>query len=185
MSELARLAFIKHINDTIQGHICMTPEEASVLAEVVSVDGDHLEIGTMWGGSAFLAALAKMQQGAKGKVVVIDPFCDSDGAHGQPSADIFWSNAEKLGVTEYLELVEEYSHPWPLKDRHFATALIDGNHNAPWPQRDWDNVSKCADVVLIHDYCHRESAVFALVESILDSNEWYALKVERMVVFEK
>jgi hypothetical protein len=176
------MSSFEYVNDLIQGHICMTKEEAEVLAKKVCVDGDHLEIGTMWGGSAILAALVKQDYGFEGKVVVIDPFCDSDGAHGHPNADIFWSNAEKLGVKDRMELIQEYSHPWPLKDRKFATALIDGNHNDPWPERDWNNVKECADVVLIHDYCHRESAVFALVESI----EWPRVgEVERLVVFEK
>ena len=73
-----------YINASIQGHICMTPEEAAVLAEVVNVDGDHLEIGTMWGGTAIIAALVKKNNGFKGQVIVIDPFFDCDPPHGQP-----------------------------------------------------------------------------------------------------
>lgn len=176
-----------NINKQIRGHFCMTPGEAVALASVIydAGDGDHLEIGTMWGASAILAALTKKEYGLKGNVVVVDPFCDADaGGHGQPDAKIFWANMEIMGVEDRIELIEKHSAPWPVGNRKFASALIDGDHQGEWPKTDWNNVRQHAKIVIFHDYLKEEErTVFQLVNRIKEEIPVY-LHGERIVAFE-
>lgn len=177
----------KRINAGIDGRVCMYPMElAGLLYAIHSAgDGDHLEIGTMWGATAIAAALLKEEYGLEGKVVVVDPFSDMDAeSMRKPSADTFWANAERFKVQHRLELVQKYSAPWPLDDHFFASALIDGDHRAPWPLTDWENVKEHAGVVIFHDYIEREAAVFETVTRVMNDPAWDVLIVaERTAAF--
>lgn len=108
--------------------------------------GDHLEIGTLFGGSAIMSAFVK-----QGKVVCVDPL---DGYYEKGKLDpitnlpvtrkAFEQNVAHFKVGERIELVQKSSNPWPtvLEGREFTTAFIDGDHNGTGPLSDWLNVSK-------------------------------------------
>ncbi len=150
----------------------MSPEELDLLGRTVAAPGDHCEIGSLWGGTAIAAARAK----ATGKIVCIDPFTDSDAGwknNPKPSPDVFWENIDQAGLRDRVELHVGVSAPWPFpQSRKFATVLIDGNHNAPWPETDWESARCVTDVILLHDVNWHEPAVARLDARVQADPGW-------------
>ena len=113
-------------------------------------DGDHVDIGALYGASAITVALVKKRLGLKGDIYCIDPY-DAEtrnknvrgtGLSSPVSAtpEELLKNAEFFGVE--LKLIQKPSHPWPeeLKDNVFATAYIDGDHGGEAPTNDFLNL---------------------------------------------
>lgn len=113
-------------------------------------DGDHVDIGALYGASAITVALVKKRLGLKGDVYCIDPY-DAETrdrkVHGtglsspvSATAEELLKNAEFFEVK--LKLIQKLSHPWPeeLKDNVFATAYIDGDHGGEGPMNDFLNL---------------------------------------------
>lgn len=181
------------INSVMTGHICMHEPEAELLAQVIQYagDGDHLEIGSMWGGSALLAAKVKCISGLSGKVVCVDPLTDFDCSPGypggKPEKHIIEENFKRLCLSNRLEFHKTYSSPWPFsRKRYFSSALIDGNHFAPWPGIDWQNVSQHAEIVIFHDYYPHEPEVTRVVNLALADPRWRKFDQEgSLVVLER
>jgi len=116
-------------------------------------DGNHVDIGSLFGASAIAAALMKKHLGHTGKVYCIDPYDDEDrNKHVAASndltesgllcgsAEVLMKNAKKFDVE--LILIEKISHPWPseLEAVTFATAYIDGDHMGDAPWNDFENL---------------------------------------------
>ncbi len=149
----------------------MSPAELELLTTTVAgEDGDHLEIGSMWGGTAIAAANATPNM----LVVCVDPFTDADSeVKERPSEDKFLENVLEAGVADRVELHVCKSAPWPLYPRRrFGTVLIDGDHTAPWPETDWESARCVTDVILVHDVNEHEPAVAQLHRRVMDEGEW-------------
>lgn len=156
------------------GRACVSDEELALIQRTVIAagHGDHLEIGSMWGGTAIAAAKAKAAARLKGKVVCVDSFIGSDGEWGTANPDVFWQNIDETGVRDRVELHVCSSDPWPFPaDQRFVSALIDGDHSAPWPERDWGNVSKVCPLILVHDV-YRDPACTHLHGLIVEDPGW-------------
>ena len=157
----------------IHGRVCMSEDEIDLLARTVAIEGDHCEIGSLWGGTAIIAASAKEQADVNGRVACIDPFYDGDaGIGGKPNERIFWENINDAGFGDMVELKVCESAPFPYHDRRFSTVLIDGNHNAPWPETDWESARCVTDVILVHDVNWHEPAVARLHARVESEGEW-------------
>ena len=62
-----------HISKNITGRIALISRlEAKVLERYTAREGDHVEIGCLWGATAILAALAKKEAKVEGHVYTID-----------------------------------------------------------------------------------------------------------------
>lgn len=172
------MTILDEINKTINGHVCMSEKEAEFLAECIKLagNGDHLEIGSMWGGSAILAAIVKKRNKVDGKVVCIDPFRDLDWSPGyptkKPNVDIFWSNMRAMGVDDMVEHIAAYSNPWPLGNRKFASIFVDGDHAENWPVIDWHNSKNHTDLIIYHDLTPYEKDVMRAVAIIRADSRW-------------
>lgn len=110
--------------------------------------GDHIEIGTLFGASAIMAALVKEEFGHAGKVYCVDPFLprqagmkyqESDERiknNKEATLEIVLENFEKFKVSDRMVVVPQPSYPWPedLKDHEFVSGFIDGDHSngMPW-----------------------------------------------------
>ena len=133
--------------------------------------GDHVEIGTRHGRSA--AAVAAYRR--NGIVVCIDPMQDLE-VEGTPRkyndnhSDRLFANMRRLGLK--IELVQAYSTPWPLPAfRRFTTALMDGDHMAPQPLKDWEALSLVVDNIVLVDDIDQEG-VWPAVEAIVAHEDW-------------
>ena len=114
----------------------------------------YLEIGTLWGGTAIIAALA----GAK-KVITIDSMDGIRWREPDPfypdelvTKERILRNFYEFGVEDIIELVHAKSYPFPLKNIYPDITLIDGGHDGEVLQ-DWESVKDITKkVILIHDY---------------------------------
>lgn len=146
------------------GRMALEHDNAIIVARYAARDGDHLEIGTLHGGSAILVALTKQLLGFSGKVVCIDPLDGyykntMRGMNYDPitqvpvSLSTLQENVKRLGVTDRIEIIQARSIPWPIRDREFETAYIDGNHWDGVPMLDWLNVRKVTRQYVAFDNC--------------------------------
>lgn len=144
-----------YVTGSITGRIGMLHSESELLARTVAGSKTHLEFGTMWGGTAILAALA----GAK-RVYSIDVMSGGWWDVGQdpkvnaplgPKAVI--DNIAGLKLQDRVTLVIGLSAPFPLAGLEFDSVLIDGGHTFEVVQADWNNVQAVTkDYIIFHDY---------------------------------
>ena len=153
---------IQHVKRHMLGRMADEQNNTALMAETALCDGDHLEIGTLHGGSAIVVALAKREAGYSGRVVCIDPLDGyypgtvhhkrRDPISGVPvSFETIEENMRRFGVD--LEVIPAYSIPFPLPDRRFATAYIDGDHWNEAPTLDFFNVAQVTDRFITFDNC--------------------------------
>lgn len=143
----------EHVSYFMIGRIAMQPREAELVEKYASQCSSWLEIGTLWGGSAILAALTRPDI----QVTCIDPmhgyYGDKDMADSQkrtPSVAALQDNLHRFGVSERVTLLEQSSDPFPEVEADGI--LVDGAH-------DYDSVlhdvqAACAHArkwILCHD----------------------------------
>lgn len=148
------------------GRLGMTIPESELLAK--HVGKTHLEIGTLWGGSAIFAALT----GAS-RVFSIDHMHGGWWADGQdpkvnpplgPAAVI--DNLYRFELAHRVTLVVAPSNPFPLTGLKFDTALIDGDHLLAGVAADWENVKAVTkDAIMFHDCSDAYPGVMAFLKS--------------------
>ena len=113
-----------------------------------------MEIGTLWGGTAIIAALA----GAK-KVITIDSMDGIRWNKPDPyypdeivTKERILSNFHAFGVEDRIELIHAKSYPFPLKNIYPDITLIDGDHGKD-VLFDWESVKGITKrLILVHDY---------------------------------
>lgn len=149
-------------------------------------DGDHIDIGSLYGASAIAAALMKKELGHKGKIYCIDPYDDTereakvyrtaaitdDQLCGSPEE--LMENAEHFDVE--LEFIRKPSHPWPeeLKDNTFVTAYIDGDHLGDGPWNDFENLrGRVTDYIGCDNYEEEYADVVHAMWKAMDTEDWF------------
>ncbi len=168
-------ALVEQIQREIRGRIAHEQHNCNYLAWAIAQagDGDHLEIGTLFGGTAILAALIKQELGYQGDIWCVDPLdgyyvgtpyeYPVDPVSGVPiNEETVWANARAFGVEERLHIIARPSQPWPpeLRARTFASAFIDGDHWGEMPWRDWECVyPRTTRYVIFDNYDDRHPAV--------------------------
>jgi cephalosporin hydroxylase len=189
---------IERVNANIEGRMALFGDgEAVLLIKYASLEGDHVEIGCLWGGTAVLAALAKIEAGVKGKVYTIDFMTGGYWVHGDPCVksriptyeDVI-NNLHKFGVEDSVTVVKTKSNPWPLdKKIKPITVLIDGGHSYEDCLIDWQNVKALEpDYVLIHDYnTDKHPGVQSVVDDVIfKDTDWQHIEtVGTLIVFKK
>jgi hypothetical protein len=148
-------------------------------------DGDHVDIGTLFGASAITAALMKKHLGHKGKVYCIDPYDDEERAKhvipmNMPEELLSGSEEELMDNAKLFEveltLIKEVSDPWPKKldTAVFATAYIDGDHRAPIVWNDFENVrSRTTDYIGFDNFEEEYADVVAACMKASDTDDWF------------
>ncbi|HMM98567.1 MAG TPA: class I SAM-dependent methyltransferase [Anaerolineales bacterium] len=162
---------IEDILEQIHGRLCLEASNCNFLAQAVSEarSGHHLEIGTLHGGSAILAALVKAQHGYSGDVWCVDPLegyykgtpfaCEVDWVSKIPvTPEIVIENLRTFGVEDRVHIIQAKSDPLPtgLPDV-FSSAFIDGDHWGDAPLRDWMNVKDKVTGYVIFDNTDQSS----------------------------
>ncbi len=153
---------ISHVKKYMRGRMCDEQDNIYQMAEAALIHGNHLEIGTLHGGSAIVVAMAKREYGLSGRVVCVDPlngyyagtkyYRETDPISGVPiNADVVLENAARFGVElEVLQMSSEHAFS-VLKVPRFASTYIDGNHWGNAPLFDFVEASKITDEVIIFD----------------------------------
>ena len=126
--------------------------------------GNHLEIGTLFGGSAIAVALAKKKYNHPGMVVCVDPLNGlyQDRFHDPNMLDTecgvpvtpatLFTNIENFGVGDRVMVVRSKSEAIAnLMEMKFNTAYIDGDHWDAAPLNDWHLVKDIVDRFVIFD----------------------------------
>jgi len=182
---------IDYINENIDGRMCDEQDNCLYLASAIyeAGDGNYLEIGSLFGGTAIMASLIKRELGYSGDVYAIDPFDeyykntrnDDGGKIGAPVDPITRkevtigrakANAENLGADVKFIKGKASAKTIPAGVR-FNVVFIDGDHwnDAPW--QDWLLVKDITDHVIVFDNCDREHPAVekAVAQAWLDP-EW-------------
>lgn len=149
-------------------------------------DGDHVDIGSLFGASALVVALMKKELGHKGKVYCIDPYDaeeratqvvagkDLDPNLVSASPEELLANAEKFGVE--LVLIRKKSNPWPeeLENHAFATAYIDGDHLGDAPWKDFENLrGRVTNYIGCDNYEEEYADVVSALYKAMDTDDWF------------
>ena len=139
----------------------------------------YLEIGTLWGGTAIIAALA----GAK-KVITIDSMeglrwstPDPWYPHEPITKERIISNFHAFGVEHVIDLIQAKSHPFPFKNIYPDITMIDGDHETE-TINDWHNVKDITKhAILIHDYGNDKLPLINhLVDTVIKEEANWQLK---------
>ena len=176
-------------NETFEGRIADNGASLIFVTSMVANagDGDHVEIGTLFGASAIAVALMKKKLGLKGDVYCIDPYdADTRKKNVQIASEkvdpallsatpkAVKANAKLFDVE--LTLIQKHSDPWPerLKDNHFVTAYIDGDHLNDMPYKDFVNLSeRTSDYIGFDNYEEGYVDVLGGFNKILSENiDW-------------
>lgn len=174
------------IGERITGRIAGYAPDHGVLAQVVqnAGDGDHLEIGTLFGGSAILAALVKEHYGLNGKIVCVDPM---SGYYGKPdpitgkmaTQDVFYENISRFDLSSRIELIVSMSSQAGLSDRReFKSAFVDGAHDHDNVLADWNRVKQhTTRYVLFDNYDRAFEGVREVVRIANEERDWRCVLV--------
>ena len=118
-------------------------------------EGNHLEIGTLFGGSAIAVALMKQQLNQTGIIVCIDPldgYYTKEDISGVPvTPKSLFSNIDKFKVGNRILVMRTYSQLCYYLDMQFFTAYIDGYHENGVPLHDWLYVKDLVSRYVIFD----------------------------------
>ena len=153
---------------------------------MLAPDGNHVDIGSLFGASAITVALVKKELGHKGKVYCIDPYDDEqrlkqamhthriDSELLSASPEELMENAKQFDVE--LELIHKISHPWPeeLKDTTFVTAYIDGDHMRDAPWNDFVNLrGRVSHYISCDNYEEEYADVVKAMWKAMNTDDWF------------
>lgn len=184
------------INSKMIGRLATFPEELDLLVKYTEIEGDHLEIGCLWGGTAILTALSKIKKKVSGHVYTVDfmqggMWVKGDHEHGYeiPSLEKIMQNIKTFRVGKRVSVIVDKSNPLPIpKDVKPVTVLIDGDHREAGCLLDWMNANHLKpEYVLIHDCDEIHPGVQKVVEYITAHEpEWEMIEqAKSMVVFKR
>ena len=104
---------------------------------VEKTTGDYIEIGSAFGGSAIMAALAMGDR--PGTVFCIDPFLGTNEFMLDEKLVAFWYNMVEYDVHQRIIAFKQVHPPFPIPIHFhkFSVGLIDGDHLRNAPTRDF------------------------------------------------
>ncbi len=137
----------------MSGYYVGTKTDAAILAQMIknAGNGDHLDIGTAWGGSAIIAALTKKRYELNGTVFTVDPLESEDVLVGTTvTPELIRWNLREFGIDDRVSFRQIPSQEFEGK---IVSAYIDGSHKGREAKKDLELVKGLgAKVVIAHDY---------------------------------
>lgn len=167
MNETDYLELSKYIHDNIIGWCGAGGRSLKHVGWSSSRNGNHLEIGSLFGASAIMAAMSKKLSNVDGIVYCIDPMdfdnhepCSIRGGNITEEIallmpEMFHDNVKKFGVEDRIVLIREKSDPFPafFDGIEFSSCFIDGWHYGETPTNDTISCANIVDGVIILDDC--------------------------------
>jgi predicted O-methyltransferase YrrM len=160
------------VEDEIEGRMPRVANNLFLMMKAVANagDGDHLEIGALFGGSAISVALLMEKLGRDDDVYAIDPLSGYYRERSKRTDNIddttglavtshrVIKNLHHFGVEDRVKLIMRNSHPFPneLKNHYFSSAFIDGDHWGDAPLNDWNNVKDRVSKTVIFDNADKQ-----------------------------
>lgn len=144
----------RHVCEGIYGRVGIQADEAEALLTLLAGTQLYVEIGTLWGGTAVMAAMVcervitiDIMRGGYWKRV--DPCTNM-----RPTPWAILENLQRFGVAHKVHVLKAASDPWPLpEDVRPELILVDGGHDYDCAVADWRNASRVAvRWILVHDY---------------------------------
>lgn len=193
------------IDDVLRRMLGCNGSKVATLYDVANIaakcDGDHLEIGSFYGASAIVAALAKIKSGKTGMIYCVDPYgydrqepvtiqnLKLTPATAANMASKFRANLDLFGVRDRVILIQKPSYPWPseLDGLRFDSVLIDGWHYDETPLQDAQNAVRVANkYIVLDDVISRYPGIMAAYNFILETGEWVEIyRSKHAVTFQK
>ena len=169
---------IEEFSKGYQGRVMLGVEAAALLMDCVArTDGDYIEIGSAFGGSAIMAALAMGERA--GTVYCIDNFL---GVNRLESIDVvyegFWKNIIRFGVQQRIVAFNQSHPPFPepIHFHKFSVGLIDGDHLGEGPLKDFLGLDSRVTEYLLFDNAELEP-VSATINAAIGAGDWIEYKV--------
>ena len=184
------------INTNIQGRLALANNaECELLYKYAQTPGNHLELGTLWGGSAIVAGLAKIKYDNSHKVYTVDFMQGGYWNSGDPGCNLkiptmktILDNIEMFKLNCFVTSIKESTNPIPVNIKP-TTVLIDAGHSFEDCLKDWNNVKELKPkFVLFHDYnTGKHPGVQRVVDEVVKlDNGWKEVEaVNTMIVFER
>lgn len=182
------------LRDNMEGGPGCSNEDAGLLAEVIWRAGhsDHLELGTLFGATAILAALMKQKFEFEGSVFCVDNFSYLKDEYDS-GEDLVRRNARVHGVDYRLKIFEANTWPLPVdvynhvkRTKNFGSAYIDAAHDSKSCKKDWESVKGISNTVVFHDYDRMHGGVVNTVRTAMQDPEWWLVHLsEHTAIFER
>lgn len=141
-------------------------------------DGDYVEIGSLYGGSAITALLTKRVFNLKGNIYCVDP---------NPKEIL--ENAKLFGLKDRITIFKRPSEEIIWGDMTFSCGFIDGDHREPNPLLDWYALkNRVTRYIIFDDYDKSETGVVYAVKDVLLDYEspWMPVHIsDAIVIFER
>lgn len=175
------IEWMNRIDDEIMGGIGCSPEDGGLLAEMVYRAGnsDHLELGTLFGATAILAAIIKREFDFDGQVFCVDNFGFLRDEY-PVGPDLVLENAARFDVDERLTIIKGDTYPLPVdvghhvgRDGNFGSTYIDAAHDFASCQRDWISVKDMSNAVAFHDYDMEHMGVVSALRNAMQEPGWW------------
>ena len=173
------------------GRTAMDDDDIANLCEMVQGAQTHIEIGTLWGGSAIAVALANTEL----QVICIDPFIGYYGTYDKWSGDTpnmskVEANMAAHGVRDRIRLIRAKSQPFPFTGKA-DTGFIDGDHSYETVWADWHSLDAAGcKRIAVHDMDDPE-VLRAVTRAQVDGKTFWLIywqvimETKRMAVFER
>ncbi len=164
------------INARITGRIATPRLACALLYSVLQrCRGLHLEIGTLYGGTAVLAALAKPE----GLVVAMDPLTEQGYYGGEdpltglrPTVLLAEGNALRFELEQRILFIDKPSHPLRI-NAEIESAFIDGDHALPGVLYDWLNLRGRVERYIFFDNIdHRHPDIVCVYNMAVADPAW-------------
>jgi hypothetical protein len=189
------------VSEEISGRIATPDDELILLGRILAqvVEGNHLEIGVLHGGTAIYSALVKKKLNLGGNVLALDPMSGGWWDDAKDPAGYILTPENTINnirhfVTKYqldidLAPVKSWDFlPDNRKHTEFATALIDGDHSYGGCSTDWNLLKEITTrFIIFHDYDNLHPGVMRTVDVdvAMDKRWTYHDRINSMIAFRR
>jgi hypothetical protein len=164
------------------GRPMLGPKGAAALMECVAkTDGDYIEIGSAFGGSAVMAATGMERR--PGNVFCIDSFLALNGLEKVDAVlHLFWESIYQYGFQQRVIAFPHAHPPFPAALHHhkFSVGLIDGNHLGQAPMIDFMALDSRVTDYLLFDNAE-QPGVKGTIEAAVKGGNWWKHKTVEYV----